>query len=151
MPQKNISCPNCAKQFSVLENLGGQKTECIFCKHKLTIPNFDEDIILPDYGLSKRYYTNLILTIIFIIFYAASISLKGAAVLLVITIIFLFALKAPPLICRTIGFVLFALDIFWLYLWQFTNWNLFSEISGVGIGIILIFGIISGGILLWRS
>ena len=88
MAQKNISCPNCAKQFSVLENLGGQKTECIFCKHKLTIPNFNEDIILPDDGSSKRYYTNLILTIFFIIVYAASISLKGAAVLLVITIIF---------------------------------------------------------------
>tara|TARA_B100001105_G_scaffold198955_1_gene162795 strand:+ start:249 stop:521 length:273 start_codon:yes stop_codon:yes gene_type:complete len=90
MPQKNISCPNCAKKFSVLENLGGQKIECIFCKHKLTIPNFNEDIIVPA-DRSIRYYINLILTIILIIFYAASISLKGAAVLLVITIIFLFA------------------------------------------------------------
>jgi len=151
MSQKNISCPHCAKQFSVLENLGGQKTECIFCKNKLTIPNFNEDIILPDDGSSKRYYTNLILTIFFIIVYAASISLKGAAVLLLITIIFLYALKAPPLICRSIGFVLFGFDIFWVFLGQFTKWNLFSDISGVGIGIILISGIVSGGILLWRS
>ena len=151
MSQKNISCPNCAKQFSVLENLGGQKTECIFCKHKLTIPNFNEDIILPDDGSSKRYYTNLILTIFFIIVYAASISLKGATVLLVITIIFLFALKKPTLISSAIGFVLFGLDVFWLFLWNFTEWNLLSDISGVGIGIILIFGIISGGILLFRS
>ena len=127
MAQKNISCPNCAKQFSVLENLGGQKTECVFCKHKLSIPNFNEDIILPDDGSSKRYYTNLILTIFFIIVYAASISLKGAAVLLVITIIFLFAIKKPTLISSAIGFVLFGLDVFWLswclYFYMNLSWG----------------------------
>ena len=57
----------------------------------------------------------------------------------------------PTLIRSAIGFVLFGLDVFLGFLWLFTEWNLLSDISGVGIGIILIFGIISGGILLFRS
>jgi hypothetical protein len=150
MQQKNISCPNCAKQFSVLENLGGQKTECVFCEHKLTIPNFNEDIIVPADG-SIRYYINLILTIILIIFYAASISLKGAAVLLVITIIFLFALKAPRLICRVVGCFFIGIDVFSLLFFSLTEWTFFSYISGVGNLIIVIFAWILGAMLLWRS
>ena len=155
MTQKNISCPNCAEKFSVLENLGGQKIECIFCKHKLTIPNFNEDIIVPT-DRSIRYYINLLLTIILIIFYAASISLKGAAVLLVITIIFLFALKAPPLICKAIGGFLLGIDVFACLFLLLTEWNLFPYISGVenlisvGNLIIVIFAWILGAILLWK-
>jgi phage FluMu protein Com len=48
----NVTCPGCMKRFSVADKFAGQKGPCPKCKHIITIPKKEEEVIIhaPDHS-----------------------------------------------------------------------------------------------------